>query len=158
MSKRYKRHFSILLIVAMLCTMVGCQSGDQGQPRELPQPTQLDYARFQTTKEEVEAQHAEFGKVEFNPSDEAEFSIACVIIMVYPFANEVEYTKEDFAEVGCTRITFITENLKHDKRPSRTLGIFFDADSKQDIYDAIEILLQRDDVYCAEPNCLIGID
>lgn len=144
---------AVILLAGILCALAGCQERNIGQ-----QSIGLDYTRFQTTKEEVDAQHAQFGKDTREYSTKSQFAIDHVVITVYPFANDVEYTAEDFSEIGCMRVVCTSDSVTDNTKPTKRFRLYFEGRSKRDVLNAIEVLLRRDDVYRAQPDFIYSID
>ena len=142
-----RRVLLITFIICLICAS-GCQAA--GQPTDSPQG--FDYDRFQVTQEEIDAQHQKYGKKHCEATVYDDYEIGKIIIKVYPFANHVEYTVDDFTEVGCTRI-YALEDVREDlDKPTRSFVIEIRESSKQAVLDAIETLEKRADIYIAEPN------
>lgn len=142
-----KKVFLILLVICLVY-ISGCQA--TGTQKDSSQG--FDYDRFQVTQEEIDVQHQKYGKKYCEATIYDDFEIGRIIIKVYPFANHVEYTADDFAEVGCTGI-YALENVKEDvDKPTRSFIIEIRGSTKQAVLDAIETLEKRADIYIAEPN------
>ena len=142
-----KKVFFIMLVVCLVY-ISGCQAAG----KQTDSPKEFDYDRFQVTQEEIDAEHQKYGKTHCEATVYDDFEIGKIIIKVYPFANHVEYTVDDFAEVGCTRI-YALENVREDlDKPTRSFVIEIRESTKQAVLDAIETLEKRADIYIAEPN------
>ena len=117
-----------------------------------PKPvTTVDAQKYGTTDEVIASQREQFPYRKCYAAMKDGFALNCVIITVYPFANEYEYTPEDFSYLGCSKITEMDVKIRDDK-PSRKLVLSIDAPTKQDVLEALEVLGLREDVYRAEPN------
>lgn len=101
------------------------------------------------TGEDVESTQPE--KVYCTATLEDEFTEDEVLIIVYPQWKNKQYTPEDFADVGCIAVKKIFSGDRTDV-PSDIWTLTLDKKSKQNVLDAIAILITRDDIYCAEPN------
>lgn len=148
-SKKLVAWVAVFAILA--AGMVGCQR-DQNSPRE------LDYARYGTTKEEVQAQNDRYGKFEGRSYEMDEFVIGEVIVSVYPFALDYTYSEEDFSEIGCVDIRGLSYYPDNEPMPTKFMVLEISDDTKQGVLDAIELLLQREDVYSAQPNFIGSIN
>lgn len=124
---------------------------------EAAQPRMFDYDRFQVTREEVEAQHQKYGKKYCEATTEMEYALDGVIIIVYPFANHVTYTPDDFAEIGCTGVQVLTEGNPERDEHNKIIFLKIPNSTKQGILDAIKLLEQRPDIYVAQPNYIYHI-
>lgn len=149
-----KKLLCLVLALVWLAALWGCQSS--GAARVIVDT--LDYERYQTTKEEVQAQLDQYGKGPHGSYEDAEFRTGVVIIGVYPFALDYAYTVDDFSEVGCTEIRQLGYYPDDKDMPTKFLVLTISDETKQGVINAINTLILREDVYCAEPDMIISIN
>ena len=136
-----KRWLSYLLLAAMVMVLLcGCGTDKTSV-----------FDRHSVSEDVIAAQQEEFGQYRRFPALKDNFSETSVVITVYPFAAEFEYLASDFADIKCTDVRDADNSNINPERPSRKLVLTLDTNSKQDIIDAMMTLLERDDVYSAEP-------
>lgn len=158
--KRMLRTLALFLSTLMVLSVAGCASASYNrtgkeQSSTTPSDYAFNYARFGTTKEEVEAQHLQYGK---GVTDiEGEIELGVVIIKVYPFALNYAYSMADFEEIDCTDVKLIG-TYPNNKMPTKLLLLTISDKSLQGVSNAMEILNQRDDVYCAMPSEIIHLE
>lgn len=92
-----------------------------------------------------------YGKYICEATIEEEFSDNKVLVTIYPAWNEKNYSVSDFAEVDCVEVDKIFSGKRSDM-PSHILELTLSEKSKEGVLDAVDALIQRSDVYCAEPN------
>ena len=153
--KRRLKVLAIILSVTMLLSTVGCASakGNGAEPKATSSAS-IDYAQYGTTKEEVEMQHAKYGKGKTGIEDEIELGV--VMVKVYPFALNYAYTTEDFSEIGCTEVK-VVGTYPNSEMPTKILLLTISDKTLQGVSNAMEILNQRDDVYCAMPSEIMHV-
>ena len=130
----------MLTLLTVIALLGGCQSRN---------PNQLDYARYQTTEEEVKAQIEKYGKAPVQDYKDSEFKAGVVLVMVYPFALDYDYTAEDFSDVDCTAVREFLSFPDSEKMANKVLRLELSDKTRKGVLDAIEILAQREDVYSA---------
>lgn len=77
-----------------------------------------------------------------------------ILIVVKPAWNFTEYTTADFAEIGCVGIADLITDIEPNML-SRIIKLNLSVHSKQNVLDAIRLLEDREDIYCAEPNYIL---
>lgn len=115
----------------------------------------------------------EYEETLYNPNAtvESSFSPSSFLVMLTEKASVSlkNYTIEDFPEVALTRIYDLTEYstasvqkaIKNGEQPKiyhRILELGLKYPSKQAVLDACKILINREDVNCAEPNYTISLN
>ncbi len=166
--KRYRRVSVLLLVVVLLLSVAGCASANIEKKPEGKQPSSskptsptlptnstvspdtFDYAQFGTTKEEVEAQHEQYGKGN-TELEISKFRYGEVSVKVYPFAMDYDYTVLDFQEVGCTKVEVLGTYPNADM-PTTWIILSILDQTEQGVLDAMDILIQREDIYVVVPN------
>lgn len=116
----------------------------------------FDYAKYATTKEEVETQIAKYGK-KSTQLEISDFRYGVVSIWVYPFAIDYSYSASDFAEVGCTNVEVLGTYPNDKDMPTKILILEISDQTKQGVKDAIEILIQRPDVHGVAPDYVMKL-
>lgn len=144
-----KKAVRFIAVVLLLTTMLSaCRT-------EAPEPVELDYARYQTTQEEVQAQIEKYGKVYYEAESSDSFAKDRVIISVYPFALDYEYTVEDFSGIDCTEVRQLSYYPDDRDMPTKFLILYISDRSRKGVLEAIEALILREDVYSAQPDFVI---
>lgn len=77
-----------------------------------------------------------------------------VLVYLLPEYKDVEYTVEDFADIGCIYL----EAWTSDDDPIKELDLILDKNSKENVLEAIKKLEKREDVYYAKPEYVYYID
>ena len=161
-----KRFLLILLMLIMLLAACATKPVTTVDPQKYGTTDEVitaqsvitcDPLKYGTTDEVIASQREQFPPMMCFGAMKDSFALNCVVITVYPFANEYEYTPDDFSYLGCKKVTEMDVEIRDDK-PSRKLILSIDAPYKQDVLDALEVLGFREDVYQAEPNGWIIVD
>ena len=170
--KRPKVSLIAVICMVLVCTIVaGCVAAGPAvskdpagtapptastAPAGAVQPTTtapadgFDYAKYGTTKEEVEAQHALYGKGS-TELEIADFVYGKVTVKVYPFAMNYHYSVSDFQEIGCTSIEQYGP-YPDSEMPTQVLMLTFPDQTKQGLVAVMERLILRDDVFAVIPS------
>lgn len=152
-----KKYMLLFLSVVLIIALTGCTAAnvETVPPSTAPQ---FDYARYGTTREEVQTQLAQYGKGSHGSYENADFRTGVVIIGVYPFALDYAYTAGDFSEVGCTEVRQLGYYPDDKDMPTKLLVLTISDQTKQGVIDAINVLILRDDVYSAQPDIILSIN
>ena len=78
------------------------------------------------------------------------------MVKVYPFALNYSYTTADFSEIGCTEVKLVG-TYPNNEMPTKILLLTISDKTLQGVSNAMEILNQRDDVYCAMPSEIMHV-
>ena len=151
-----KRRKIFTLLLALLMFLAGCAQGLNADKPQIPTKAELA-TKYGVDEAVIDGYHSVYPKIENNATVDNDFATDSVIIIVYPFANSYPFTPEDFQEVGCTAVNKLMGPYENKEKPTRFLLLTLDTESKQEIIDAIEILQERADIYCAEPDYVMTI-
>ena len=103
-------------------------------------------------KSYVEANYSRYYKKSSTLTASDSFALEYVLVYIQPGYNNKAYTVEDFADVGATKIEVKESAIeKEPTKIGRTIKIYLNVDSKEDIITIIRTLESRDDVFEAEP-------
>ena len=106
-------------------------------------------------KSYVEANYAQYYKQSSEATVDLNFALDYVNVYIQPGYNNKAYTVEDFADVGATKIEVNESAIeKEPTKIGRTIKIYVNADSKEDIVSIIKTLESRDDIFYAYPEYL----
>ena len=106
-------------------------------------------------KSYVEANYAQYYKQSSEATVDLNFALDYVNVYIQPGYNNKAYTVEDFADVGATKIEVYESAIeKEPTKIGRTIKIYVNADSKEDIVSIIKTLESRDDIFYAYPEYL----
>ena len=143
---------AILLSLALLISACGNSETVQS-------PTKAELAaRYGVEEEEIDAYHVLYPQIKaegLTISDN--FAEGRVMICVYQFAYEYSFRPSDFTEIGCATVEDLFGPYEKQDHPTRWLILTLEDESKESVVDAIEILLERADIYCAEPDYIMSI-
>ena len=146
-----KKLLFILLLFSMIC-LAGCGKGENAT---FGSAAPIDLSRFQVTSEQIEAEHQEYSKLYCDYTADDMFMVDRILVTVYPFADHVLYTENDFAEIGCWDIEVIRERQIGEDGPVTTLCLYIPQTTKERILEAVKVLESRDDLYRVAPEMLI---
>lgn len=76
-----------------------------------------------------------------------------ILVVINPNWNYYEYTVTDFSEIGCVSVEELAGATDSQTR-SRILLLTIADGTKAKVLEAIQLLQQRSDIYCVEPNYL----
>lgn len=108
-------------------------------------------------------------KILCNATIEDDFSDENVLIVLNEQYNHKEYTIADFVDIGCESVNELTKtatetivnnlenNLVNKEKYKRVLSLQLKNKTKENVLDAIDILISRDDVLYAGPNYIFSI-
>jgi len=146
-----KKLFAIFVLLSVLFCIAGCQSTKSP-------PTKSDLAvRYGIEESKIDDYHQKYPKIMGLPSKEDEFAEDRVIIGVYQFAYQYDFTPEDFSEIPCKSVNPLIGPYEGSENPSRFLVLELKTRSKEQLIKAIEILQQRADIYCAEVDYIVHV-
>jgi hypothetical protein len=147
------RLLALLLIFALLLTTVLFSSCQNPEPPE-GEDTSEEATTEEATTEELET-------IEKSPcytTIDANFEDNRINVYIQPFANEKQYTVDDFKDIGCIEVKNAGYYSKKNDCYYLWLYLTLDKHSKQNVLDMMKILDMRQDVVRAEPNWLFELD
>lgn len=87
------------------------------------------------------------------------FVIGELYIVLQPSYNSKEYTLEDFADIGCTKMRERDIYGEYsDNQIYRTIELSFDVNTKEETLQIVKLLEEREDVYAAQPLAIFNTD
>lgn len=81
-----------------------------------------------------------------------------IIVMIQPAFNGKEYTPEDFSEIGCIDIYESEYFTGEPHEIYRSLVLYIEADSEEEVIAYIRQLEEREDIYHAAPAYSVKLD
>ena len=90
-----------------------------------------------------------------NATVEDDFIDNKINIIVFPEYNFVEYTVDDFSEIGCINVYEDTYKPPQEGELGRQLQLTLKERSKENVLKAIKLLEQREDIYKAYPSLIM---
>ena len=98
-------------------------------------------------------------KLTYVPDPLGRFVIGELYIVLQPSYNSKEYTLEDFADIGCTKIRERDIYGEYsDNQIYRTIELSFDVNTKEETLQIVKLLEEREDVYAAQPLAIFNTD
>ena len=98
-------------------------------------------------------------KLTYVPDPLGRFVIGEIYIVLQPSYNSKEYTLEDFADIGCTKIRERDIYGEYsDNQIYRTIELSFDVNTKEETLQIVKLLEEREDVYAAQPLAIFNTD
>ena len=156
-TKLQTRLLALLLMLSLLLTTALFSSCQTVEPPESEDTTDAETTEEQTTEEQVvNVVGGKRPKIPNTVTLDENFADNKIVVGVQPYMIDYPYTKDDFAEVGCTEIVCLMLGKEADRELH--IGLTLDQSSKQHVLDMIKILEKREDLYYAFPDMYLMLD
>ena len=161
-TQRITALFLILALLFTACLFSSCQTTEPPVEEDPTDAATTEEATTEemTTEDAATEEHTDVigvrkkSKVYSTATIEDNFLPDKVFIGIQPYAHYDEYTPESFSEVGCVAIT--TDHLFPDG--DRHLVLKLSTTSKEEVLQAMKLLMKREDVWYAHPAYLFEYD